>query len=560
MRNAVGTAISQTPVDQINTGIPAAGAKGTAADLEKRIDAIKNLAVVRRASSPWLGGQYVPATKEDVLPAIFNEPYTLEFGEGKVSLAVVAARLTKITGVPVRVRSDVYGIASSAIATPRSPASNSNSDAANAANGSLQSRFGSLPALMQGSPLPAAAPALLPPSAVSSFDTITLDGVSMRWSSGKLRDFLDHLTNVLNLSWEYRDGSVVILKMLTQTHTISAMVGQQAFTLSLGSASSGSAGAGSSTSSMQSSSSFAEKGMIDGFESAVETIKAMAGNSAGTTVIANTQTGGITVTASKDVQAQIRDYVEDQNKLLRRMVNVQLDVYSVVDTDNDAQGINWNIVYKAMVGDYGIGINSPASIVGSGVSAVTLSGYGADSEGSRLILNALRSTGKSVTHKPVSLHSMNGKFKVQSNTATQGFVKSTTPGPASSTGVGAPGLNTDIVTTGDIFEVLPIVQSDNSVLLKYAFRMSNLLEIKNFTSGSGTSAQTVQVPQTADVGDGGDIRLMPGEAVMITGLSRIATSGQNARVAEGASMGLGGSDSNVIKREHFVVLLRATPL
>ena len=195
------------------------------------------------------------------------------------------------------------------------------------------------------------------------------------------------------------------------------------------------------------------------------------------------------------------------------------------------------------------------------MSIVTLTSLAGESNGTNAVFQALRSTGKSVQHKPVSLTTGNGQLKVQSSTSTQGYVKETTPGLASASGAaGAPGLKTDTVTTGDVFSVLPIIQPDNSVALKYSFRLSNLLSIANFTSGSGDSQQTVQVPQTDSVGDSSRVRLAPGEALMITGLSRLLSSSDNARVGENAPMLLGGSTKNTVTREHFVVLLRATPL
>jgi type II secretory pathway component GspD/PulD (secretin) len=195
------------------------------------------------------------------------------------------------------------------------------------------------------------------------------------------------------------------------------------------------------------------------------------------------------------------------------------------------------------------------------VSALTFTGLGGEGAGSTAILNALRSTGNSVVHKPLQLLTMNGRLKVQNSTDTQGYVESTTPGLASASGsAGAPGLNAKSLTTGDIFAVLPIVQPDNSVLLKYSFRMSNFLGFRNIVSGLGNAQQSVEAPHTSDVGDGTDVRLMPGESMMITGLSRTSTSSNGNRVAEGAPIGLGGSTSNSVRREHFIVVLRANAL
>jgi hypothetical protein len=84
--------------------------------------------------------------------------------------------------------------------------------------------------------------------------------------------------------------------------------------------------------------------------------------------------------------------------------------------------------------------------------------------------------------------------------------------------------------------------------------------LTTFTSGSGTSAQSVQIPNTTSVSDTANVHLAPGQAVLITGLSRVVSSSDSNRVAEGASIALGGSTSNSLTREHLMVMVRATPL
>lgn len=531
LSSKVEQSMAEAPVSQVDL-LSTASVKGGEEDIKARSAKAASIRVVRRATSPWIGGSMVPVTKEDGLPALFNEPYGLEFGEGKVSLGVLAARLTKITGVPVRIRSDVYATSSAGSAS-----SNSSSKTPPVAGSSLN----------------------VVSSAVSANEAISVDAVSMRWS-GKLRDFLDNMTNALSLSWEYRDGSVVILRNLTQTHTVAGLVGVQSFENNTGTSSSGSAGGAGSSSSMQASGSYSDKGQMDAFGSIFNAVKSIVGTGPGISIVPNTQTGTLVVTASKEVQSQVRDYIEEQNKLLRRMVNITMDIYTVKDVDGDSQGINWNVVFNSMAKDYGIGIASPSSIADVASGAITLTGLSGEGAGTTAIFNSLRKSGKSVQHKPISMNTMNGKLKVQSSTSTQGYVKETTPGTASTSGAaGAPGLKTDTVTTGDVYSVLPVIQPDNSVLLKYNFRLSNLLGITNFTSGSGSSQQTVQVPQTDSVGDGTDVRLMPGEAVLITGLSRMVSSSDSNLITEGAAIGLGGSSKKSITRENFVVLLRATP-
>jgi Flp pilus assembly secretin CpaC len=63
----------------------------------------------------------------------------------------------------------------------------------------------------------------------------------------------------------------------------------------------------------------------------------------------------------------------------------------------------------------------------------------------------------------------------------------------------------------------------------------------------------------AATGDQGEIRLQPGESMVITGLSRqISTSDRNG-FAEEVPIVLGGSKKRGYSRESFLIVVRAVP-
>jgi type IVB pilus formation R64 PilN family outer membrane protein len=538
------TTLDDTPAPHLVGSLDREGLKGTAQDIKDRA-AIYRLPVVRAANAPWIGGAMVPTTKEDALPALFNENYTFDFGDGRVSIGTVAARLTKMTGVPVRIRADVNTVRPGMAVTQPAQALSASSIA---------------PIVPAPGKTPITAPAPVPASAVSSTEQLGLDAVSMRWN-GKLRDFLNHMTNTLNLAWEFRDGAVVIMRLVTQAHSIAVLPGVQKYSTTVGSMASGSSQSSTQSTTQQAKGEFSDAGQMDAFSAIADSVKAMIAPVTGSTVVINAQTGTIVVTTSKEVQAQIRDYLDQENARLRQMVNVTLDVYTIKTSDSDSQSINWSLVYKNLAGSLSVGLTSPSPLTTSAAGSVAITKLTGVSAGSSLVLNALRSTGNSVSHRPISLMTLNGKLRTQTNTATQAYVKETTPGLATSTGAaGAPGLKTDTLVTGDIFAVLPVVQPDNSIILKYSFNLSNLTGLDNFSSGSGTSQQMVQIPTTSAVSDGSDLRLQPGDSFMITGLSRITATDDNSRLAEGAPMLFGGSNKKTYVREHFIVLVRATPM
>jgi type IVB pilus formation R64 PilN family outer membrane protein len=551
LQSEVDNHYDTAPKDKIGTGLADANKiKGSATDVAARLAKAQDAPLVRRASQPWIGGRFSPATKVDGLPALFDESYVLDFGEGRVSLPVLATRLTKITGVPVRVRSDLVSAPAATQAT---------------STGASGARPTGVPApglASIGTATASNESASIPNSSASANVAATVDGVSMRWN-GKLRDFLDFLANTLNLSWEYNDGAVVIMANVVESHPVFGMVGLQTFENSVGSSATGSTSSGgSSGSNLQSADSYSDKGTLNGYEAIISTVRGMVGTGPGRSVSPDASTGTIVVAAPKDIQAQVRDYLREKNKALSQLVSVTLDIYSFKDSAVDTQGINWNLVFSNIAKSYSIASASPASLAGSSTGSFTLTSLAGEATGTNVILQALNQTGKSFTHTPVTLTTTNGRLKVsQPSVQSQGYVSKTTPSTTSSTGTtGTTGLETSTITTGDVYSVLPIIQPDQSIDLRYSFRLSTLLGLTTFTSGTGTSAQSVQIPKTSSISDTATVHLAPGQAVLIAGLSRIVSASDNNRLAEGASIAAGGSTSNNLTREHVIVLVRATPL
>ena len=532
------------PKDKLDTGlVDQKKIKGTPSDVAERAAKAQDLVLVRHASQPWIGGKVSPATKVDGLPALFDESYILDFGDGRVSLQVLATRLTKITNVPVRVRSDVFAPATAGASAARPTP---------AATATAPTAAGSI-----ANPSP-----IIPNSAASANIAAGVDAVAMRWD-GKLRDFLDYLANTLNLSWEYSDGAVVIMANVIESHPVAGMVGAQSFENTVGATATGSTSSGqTSDSTLGSVDNYSDKGSLNSYDAILTTVKGIVGTGAGRSVTPDPSSGTIVVSAPKDVQAQVRDYLREKNKALSQLVSVTLDIYSFKDSATDTQGVNWNVVFNNLAKSYSISSSSPATLAGASTGSFTLTSLAGESNGTAAILQALYATGKSFQHTPVSLTTANGRLKVsQPSVSSQGYVSKTTPSTTSSTGTtGATGMETSTITTGDVYSVLPILQPDNSIDLRYSFRLSSLLGLTTFTSGVGANAQSVQIPQTSSVSDTANVHLAPGQAVLITGLSRVVSSSDNNRFSEGAAMLFGGSTANKLTREHLMVLVRATPL
>ena len=538
------------------------GAPGSQLDADHRAAEQAAKPVLRRARSPWVGSVSVPMGSGERLPSIFTEPIKLNFDDaasgGKVSLRTMADRITAVTGVPVRLKADVFiaGDTPSRPAAPLLPAISS---------------LPTLPARASGGPEGVA----LPPAAFASPRDTSVNAVAMRWS-GSLEGYLDLITDQLSLSWEYRDGVVVIERLRTEFFEIAALESETDYHLGLSGADQANAtssgnGGGGTNSTASSSNEVNEHGKSNVIGSILAAIGQIIKDVPGSSVVRSDGSGRIAVTTTKETLSKVRDFVRVENESLLRQAQVQFDVYSVTRNESDERGIEWNAVLSALGGAYTGSFGSPTTLASataanigfsiltptrSGVANTTTTHFG----GSNAILKLLSEFGVSTQHREVSLLALNRTWDRKSSLGGRAYVSATIPGAASTTGVGAPGLVTSTVTTGDRYLAQPFILDNNTVVLKFGIGLSSLVNLVNFTSGTGTSQQTVQTPETTAINDQSTVALKAGQILVITGLSRLVSSDDRRTLTDDAPIGLGGSKTQSRMREDFVIFVRPTIL
>jgi type II secretory pathway component GspD/PulD (secretin) len=291
----------------------------------------------------------------------------------------------------------------------------------------------------------------------------------------------------------------------------------------------------------------------------------------GSSAVRSDGSGRIAVTSSKEALSKVRAFVRVENESLLRQAQVQFDVYSVTRSESDERGIEWDALLSALGGAYTGSIASPATLVGAasgniGLSILTPAQSGVSNPatthlgGSSAILKLLNQFGTSTQHREVSLLALNRTWDRKSSLGGRAYVSATVPGASSTTGVGAPGLVTSTVTTGDRYLAQPFILDNNTVLLKFGIGLSSLVNLVNFTSGTGTSQQTVQTPETSAINDQATVALKAGQILVITGLSRLVSSDDRRALTDDAPIGLGGSRTQSRQREDFVIFVRPTIL
>lgn len=516
--------------------------------------------VARHASKAWHGARMSDVQDDAVLPPIFSETFKLKYddraSQGRVTLAVVGERIARLSGVPVRIKSDVYqGAGVPGGASPSMPAR---------------------PAAPMPAPLPIPAggpsanggddgPAPVPMPVAFQQPVTSVNSIEMAWD-GTLAGFLDDVTSRLGISWAYRDGAVVIERFVTESFELSAFGGTQDYKMALTGGNSGSSGNAGATGSASSTLDLAEGGKMAALESLKQSIEGVIGKTGGS-VILNEGTGRFFVTATKEVMGRVRDIIKAEDAALQRQAHIQFDIYSVISDDNDEKGVDWSVVYQGLTSSWGATIKSPTTLTGSSAAAMGISiiagGSGATSGrfgGSKAVLNLLNQVGTSAMYRPVSMIAMNRQWARKTNLKVDGYVSETTPSTASSAGSGAPGLKTSSITTGDKFMVQPAILDNGSIMLKFGVSLTELLGLFDVTAGSGDTLQKVQTPVTSGTDDQGTIRLLPGEAMVVTGLSRRLSSQDRRTLGDGTPVALGGSRKDGFKREEFLIVVRASQI
>lgn len=532
----------------VSAGLPVTSSTiGTASAADLIANKNSTRPIAKRASKAWLGNKLVEIQNDELLPPVFYEAQKFNFGSNSknslVPLRTIAERVSVITGVPVRVALD---------------------------NSSQSSSIGAAPAmampLPRSAPMPVHAdPAMFDAGAISSSNEpmVDLSSIQMSWDKN-LAGFLDHITNQLGLSWSYRGGTAIIESMLTETFSLSTFGTEQSYKMELTGGNSGQSSNAGSGSSSSSALEMSEKGKTDTLKSllaAVENIVKPAGGS----VILNDATSRFYVTAPKDAITKVRKIFEAEEEIMMRQAHIQIDIYSVIIDNADEKSIDWTLAWESLKDSWGAVASSPASLAGSmaGNLQTTIIQDARGSRefaGSSAMIKMLNTIGTTVKHAPVSMVAMNRQWARKTNLKTDGYLSETTPSTSSSAGSGAPGLKTSQITTGDKFMIQPAILDSGSIILKFGISMTELLGLFDVTTGNGDTFQKVQTPVTTGNDDQTTIRLRPGEAMVVSGLSRNLSKDQARRLADGAPMLFGGSNTMSNQREDFIIVVRAVQL
>ncbi|AJW93647.1 bacterial type II and III secretion system family protein (plasmid) [Burkholderia gladioli] len=476
--------------------------------------------IVLTHASNWLRGEEIAASKPQ--PAIFDKPIRYAYQAG--SLADLAARFTKQTGIPAIVDSSATDAAVSTLSAASSFA-RMPLGAPGAAGGPLPP--GGLNELARGgSPSSSGIPGMGTWPSTSAPSYLVYDGY--------VRGFLDVVNSHYGVWSAYKDGVITFFRNETRVFALPGLNegGRLEGSISTGNgdsaSGSGSSGSFSGTGSGGNSASSQKLTMtadINPWKNLQATAKAISG---GGQVVADPDAGILTVTGTPPMCDRVEAWIKTLNATYAKRIEIDVHVYEVRLSREDNYGLDLALAYKSKSGHTSVGISgaSVPKILGTATpfsfGANILSGPFSGTKGA---IQALSSLGDVTTVLSKAGVTQNGKLMSLQDARQQGYVPQTQSTLASNVG-STTSMQSATLTTGFTSGFLPKLVNGN-ILIDFNLTLSQLIDIQTFPPGCTAGQSCVQTPTTQNTQLQQSVTLKPGDTLVLTGMQQktLSTTG-----------------------------------
>ncbi len=376
--------------------------------------------------------------------------------------------------------------------------------------------------------------------------------INVNWH-GSLAGLLDSVILSSGLHWKVHNGTVHIFKTETRVFQIYALPGTDALSASVTATTSATFGGGlngSDSGNSGSSQTLATSLTRSVMDEIQKTVSNMLTPGEGKLTL-SMATASLVVTDSPEVLDRIKDYIDQQNKLLTTQVVLNVKILNLTFDRSDQYGVDWSLAYKSAH----IGVGGEGSSVTDGRDISTnihiLKGPFSDS---KLLIKALSAQGKvSIVTQP-SVTTLNLQA-VPMQVATQtGYVSSISSTSTPQVGISV-GIEPATVTTGFNMLMLPYAMADKQILLQYNISLSDLKRLEKF--GKEETGQ-VQLPTIDLRAFSQKVRLHSGETLVLSGFEQQSDTSDRSGLGSPDNQFLGGSRQG--KRNHNVIVVMITPI
>lgn len=369
---------------------------------------------------------------------------------------------------------------------------------------------------------------------------------------GSLEGALDLISSKSNTSWKWTGSSIKVYRYETKTYSIAALAGSLKTNTSVAMTGASNSGTGSSTTAQEQgvnrTSDVTKWNEIKSY-----LFSMMSPN--GTMAVLESA-GVITVNDTPSTHLALAKAVQELNAVISKQIYVNVDVYAINKNTGDNVGVDWNIAWGAANSKFGLGYSNAGNTASSGNFNIgVLKG---PLQGTNVILNALSTLGRASVMNQFALTTLNGEPTPVSSNRKIGFVDSVKRTPSTTVGV-APTVEVtqSAVFAGIGLTVTPKVQPDGKILMEYSLNLNDVEEIKNFTTGSGDSVQTIQLPTTTVKSILQRASLRSGQTLVLSGFKQIVAKNNNSGVGSPSNILLGGK--NVASNEEQYLVITITP-
>lgn len=385
--------------------------------------------------------------------------------------------------------------------------------------------------------------------------------------TGSLGGLLDIVTARLGISWKYEDGMVTFFYLQTARFDIEPSDAKYTLKGSVVSGVSNSSSSDSSSSSSSSSSSgvSGESGtnlssdVLMGnnlYDDLKSTAESMLTPGVGRLDL-NKTTGTVVITDVPEVVRRVGEYLTSENKALSQQVNLKVVIYTVNTDTSDAVGIDWNVIYKTLAGNYGINLAGPSGAVADAGSLSfsvldTASGAARQFAGSSFLFDALSKQTKvaDVRTIPLMTTNMASASVVVGRQITYLKSVSQTPYSTGNTTLLTQTREPGSVTTGTNITIFPkVLNGGDRMMLNMFLNISSLIQLRQI--GSATEPQ--EAPDVDSRSTPVRVWLKPGQTVVISGLEQNVSNLSKTGQLSPDNQVTGGQRSGQSTRQSFVI-------
>ncbi|WP_394550058.1 PilN family type IVB pilus formation outer membrane protein [Pantoea sp. SGAir0183] len=268
-------------------------------------------------------------------------------------------------------------------------------------------------------------------------------------------------------------------------------------------------------------------------------------------------TGTLSVTDTPEVLDRVGRYIDYQNKVLSRQVQLNVQIVRVTQTSNVDRGLDWGLIVKSVTG-FGASLGStfagaPTNAGSAGISILdTASGGAAKFSGSQLMLKALAQQGTVTMALNQTDPTANLTPVAYQLSKSTGLLTSSNSTAVANVGVTS-SQTVSSITTGLFMTMLPFVQENGDIQLQFAFSYTTPPDVTSFISKDGNTRN--DVANTATEGLARKVNLRAGQTLVLTGSEQQNASSNKQGTFTPDNFILGGGQSGAKSRSTLVIMV-----